>query len=541
MITMAMVCNSLFSFAATTPLSRYSSQWDFDYFKKANTSQWDYFLSQPEKDFIHILNLARISPILFKETVLIPYCDRYGYSSLAYQAINKLSLQPNLPMLTATIYFKKQAKNFLDKQEAINFKQGVEVDSFLKGQASKPSVAYTFSKSNEAVNLILQLLTDAGTNGVIFRDYFSGAYTDVGVFIQSKAAQDVVAAVLLDKLTEQQRSDLPRLKTLDLITFDQPKMILLNEYPNDSLLKYYLKPENSTSPPNHFLPKGINVNTKFVTEDEIEKIHDSLFMNQISCDYYRFRHFVDLPRSNKSSKKYKPISNSTSDYTSSTGGWLGNESDSALDFYYAGRTDDSLSLQTGVTIMRLTTARFEAPFPADSIGRFDHSISLAHVDQYVHSLSKVEDAKLATTLTKPWKTELEKVRAIFMWINKNVSYDYVGLENGNRTYEVKDVLAKRKGVCEGYANLFRYLCEKANIKCYKISGETPRGAHAWNTVRIDNKWYLLDATWGLNYFLMNPDIFIKEHYCGVRKWTLQTSPMSAKDWREKYLTNADTK
>ena len=218
-----------------------------------------------------------------------------------------------------------------------------------------------------------------------------------------------------------------------------------------------------------------------------------------------------------------------------------NESETPFDLYYIGRTDDSLNLLKEVTLIHVTTEAPSPPFLVDSIGIFDQSTSLVHVDQYVQSIGKVEDEKLALTLIKPWKTEIEKVRSIFTWMVKNISYDYVGLKNGNPVYETKDILLKHISICEGYANLFVDLCKKVNIECNKIIGITPEGKHAWNTVRIDKKWYLLDATWGNRFFILNPEIFIQDHFPNKSKWTLLTSPISTKDWKAKYLANLNSK
>ena len=63
------------------------------------------------------------------------------------------------------------------------------------------------------------------------------------------------------------------------------------------------------------------------------------------------------------------------------------------------------------------------------------------------------------------------------------------------------VLMKKRAVCEGYANTFKYLMDELNIPCVIVfgnatnsSGETE--AHAWNYVQLDNgQWYAIDTTW----------------------------------------------
>jgi len=50
--------------------------------------------------------------------------------------------------------------------------------------------------------------------------------------------------------------------------------------------------------------------------------------------------------------------------------------------------------------------------------------------------------------------------------------------------------------CEGYAFAFDYLCSKADIDCFTVSGTNSEGAlHAWNIVKLDDMWYNVDCTW----------------------------------------------
>lgn len=55
-------------------------------------------------------------------------------------------------------------------------------------------------------------------------------------------------------------------------------------------------------------------------------------------------------------------------------------------------------------------------------------------------------------------------------------------------------------VCEGYAETFKVLCDKLDVPCVLVGGESysssGTGAHMWNYVQMyDGKWYLVDTTW----------------------------------------------
>ena len=60
----------------------------------------------------------------------------------------------------------------------------------------------------------------------------------------------------------------------------------------------------------------------------------------------------------------------------------------------------------------------------------------------------------------------------------------------------KDVFEKRQGDCAGIASAFYVLCRKNKIPCRYVIGWTDGECHAWNQVKINGKWYWVDATLG---------------------------------------------
>ena len=130
--------------------------------------------------------------------------------------------------------------------------------------------------------------------------------------------------------------------------------------------------------------------------------------------------------------------------------------------------------------------------------------------------------------------EDDRVYAIYYWIITNISYDY---ELANSTFVlnestekiVKRVFNNRKGVCDGYSRLFCVFCDNTNLKSAYIDGFTPSnnmnlqdpllyGMHAWNAIRINEEWYLLDTTW--SWFLTEPIEFYNQHIPYDDKWKL---------------------
>jgi len=137
---------------------------------------------------------------------------------------------------------------------------------------------------------------------------------------------------------------------------------------------------------------------------------------------------------------------------------------------------------------------------------------------------------------------------IFYWIAYNIQYDTVSYFSGKYgDQSAEEVFRTKKGVCAGYANLYKYLCDQLQMPCEIVSGyakgygfDDREGApsktdHAWNAVEIDRHWYLMESTWGaghlnkqkifereLNayYFLPRPNEMIYHHLPEKEKWQL---------------------
>lgn len=196
------------------------------------------------------------------------------------------------------------------------------------------------------------------------------------------------------------------------------------------------------------------------------------------------------------------------------------------------------------------------------------SVSFFTINPKIDDINVYSPDTLAYLLTAPYTTEMEKVRSIFLWITDHISYNTIRNQprilytddGAEADYDadtifrslderVARITLKRKyAVCDGYARLFKSLCDFAGIKSEVITGyaRTNFGSnqfrcnHKWNAVMIDSNWYLLDATWASgyvsfsgdnfirdynpNYFLTPPKYFLQDHYPDDIKWTLLDNP-----------------
>ena len=94
--------------------------------------------------------------------------------------------------------------------------------------------------------------------------------------------------------------------------------------------------------------------------------------------------------------------------------------------------------------------------------------------------------------------DYETVKAIYDWICTNVTYDYKNLSDSSylRKHTAYAALVDRTAVCQGYALLLYRLLLTEGIDTRIISGKAG-GAHGWNIIELDGKYYNADSTWTL--------------------------------------------
>ncbi|KAI0132384.1 transglutaminase-like superfamily protein [Xylariales sp. AK1849] len=146
---------------------------------------------------------------------------------------------------------------------------------------------------------------------------------------------------------------------------------------------------------------------------------------------------------------------------------------------------------------------------------FSHADAVAA--QYPsHSLPRHDPVGyLANVLCSPFPSATDKARAIFTWCHHNIAYnveEFFG--NCMKGRNVEETIFHGKAVCQGYAEVYQAVAQRAGLQCELIGGHgkgygytplrkgqppprrDPTG-HAWNAVQIDNgEWKLLDACWG---------------------------------------------
>ncbi|MEO1435136.1 MAG: transglutaminase domain-containing protein [Bacteroidota bacterium] len=116
--------------------------------------------------------------------------------------------------------------------------------------------------------------------------------------------------------------------------------------------------------------------------------------------------------------------------------------------------------------------------------------------------------EIAAHLESACENDLEKARAIYVWLTKNIRYDDEAYNSGQSgAYKAREVFRVRKAVCEGFSNLYVAMGEAMDLEIEKVIGYSKGVSyvpgsrlgdsdHAWNAIRINGKWRVFDATWG---------------------------------------------
>lgn len=116
-----------------------------------------------------------------------------------------------------------------------------------------------------------------------------------------------------------------------------------------------------------------------------------------------------------------------------------------------------------------------------------------------------EITQLAKEITKGINTEREKVKAIYDYVAKNVSYDVGKMKNNEFEWDdsALKTLEEKTGVCQDYAYLAVALLRASNIEARFIEGTAFSGFwpsnHAWVEAKVDGSWLTMDPTWGSGY------------------------------------------
>jgi transglutaminase-like putative cysteine protease len=136
-------------------------------------------------------------------------------------------------------------------------------------------------------------------------------------------------------------------------------------------------------------------------------------------------------------------------------------------------------------------------------------------------------------------------------LHKILKHDYANLPS----QEADAVFARKTAVCAGYSKLMVALGKAAGIEIAYVTGVIRDSSrrlsldstgqpnlegvnHAWNAAKIDEHWYLLDATWDdptnseptTTYLFTPPKLMTYDHLPDDSAWQLRADPITLGDF-----------
>lgn len=152
-------------------------------------------------------------------------------------------------------------------------------------------------------------------------------------------------------------------------------------------------------------------------------------------------------------------------------------------------------------------------------------------------------------------TQGESAYLVYKWLSENIDFDCYALNHGDIDHSELGTYNKGKGVCSGYSMIFETMCEYLGLETEYVVGyskgsdfipgeKLKQADHAWNSVKIDSSYYLVDTTWGAGgcvgddykkhfidfYFCPDPERFIRSHLPVENKWKLVSDNITLEDF-----------
>ena len=128
----------------------------------------------------------------------------------------------------------------------------------------------------------------------------------------------------------------------------------------------------------------------------------------------------------------------------------------------------------------------------------DENIVYLNAVQNVNWNEEMPAIEFGETLLKTSKTDSTKLKTLYGYLVKNMSYDYDKIPTLTSDYvpNVQKTYEELKGICYDYSALFASIQRYHNVPTKLVKGYSKyvEGYHAWNEILIDGKWVIIDNT-----------------------------------------------
>jgi transglutaminase-like putative cysteine protease len=116
---------------------------------------------------------------------------------------------------------------------------------------------------------------------------------------------------------------------------------------------------------------------------------------------------------------------------------------------------------------------------------------------------------LAQKITSGKHSDIEKSRAIFEWVAKNIAYNAPLVNSTNPPlYSALQTYQTRVVLCSGYADLSAAPHRAVGIEAKVDYGEN----HAWNEIKLNGVWQSEDPTYGSGFINLNTNKFVRSYH-----------------------------
>ncbi len=202
-----------------------------------------------------------------------------------------------------------------------------------------------------------------------------------------------------------------------------------------------------------------------------------------------------------------------------------------------------------------------------SISSFSQTNSIRSVAKEI-SNKNLKMSELVSFANENFHDSADKAKFLYYWIGFNIKYDHKLLESKSTLLDFQkeysynyfpgQIFGKKMAVCYGYSKLFEWFMTKLGIESTIVSGfiRDERNhyvelesdydySHAWNAIKLNGKWKLVDTTWGTSlnkevadfYFDMPPERAIISHYPEKSTWQLLDEPLSLEEFNNSKFIN----
>ncbi len=199
--------------------------------------------------------------------------------------------------------------------------------------------------------------------------------------------------------------------------------------------------------------------------------------------------------------------------------------------------------------MDLANSMFSDDYQTIKIDYFLDNTTAKKYQEEVYKKAK----EVASDITNSSMNTQEKAIAIYDYLSDNAVYNTAAIEESDNnsdssaydkypnSWNTYGILCEGKGVCQSYAYAYNAIAHEAGLDTVMVTGTMDGGGHGWNAIKIDGKWYMIDATnngkaVGVPYWICNTST----DYIGDTGFVLDDRFVDGTDYSE-FDNNDNTK